>query len=73
MVFQTHPPPTAQTDHGIGVKFGMKGPQGYLSRLIGAIFDISPLSRATGVWGGTPRGKNHDKFFIKILIFFDGI
>ena len=54
MVFQTHPPPTAQTDHGIGVKFGMKGPQEYLSRQIGAIFDISPLSRATGGLGGYP-------------------
>ena len=37
-------PPTAQTEHSIDLKFGMKGPQAKLSSMTKAIFALSPLS-----------------------------
>ena len=42
--FSYPPPPTAQTEHSRDFKFGMRGPQGKLFGLIGAIFDTIPLS-----------------------------
>ena len=60
----TFSPPlsTAQTEHGRDPKFCMVGPLYSTFVITKAIFDISALSRATGVDLGTPRGvKNWRK------------
>ena len=50
------PPPTDQMEHASGLKFCMVSPHDSLLRVIGAIFDKSPLSRDMGVGWGTLGG-----------------
>ena len=52
----THPPPTAQTDHGIDLKFGMVTHLVHTFGVIEAIFEFPPLSRDIG--GKPPGGEN---------------
>ena len=65
------PPPTDQTEHASGLKFCMVSPHDSLLRVIGAIFDKSPLSRDMGVgWGTLGGAKNNQKIFSDFSIFF---
>ena len=64
------PPPTGQTEHGIGLKFCMWSPLGYLFRLTEAIFDTSPPSRDLGVDRATPGGPKMAKNFFRFFRFF---
>ena len=50
------PPPTAQTDHGIDLKFGMVTHLVHTFGVFEAIFEFPPLRRDIG--GKPPGGEN---------------